>query len=219
MTAAAATTDPPRAGNKLSDEHENPVDILFLRLGDCIRPALRSTGHTPNVITTYSFVCGLASVYALYRGRVPAFAVLFLLSYFFDCVDGQYARAYGMTTEWGDWYDHATDVVVLALLAVVVTVRYRAALTPAYGVAAAAVVALMLVNFGCQQRAYAGQRPPETLDAVRGLCPSDGMLPWTRFFGSGTAVVAFVLFIVHLHARVSTGSRPRPRRSPPAATR
>lgn len=50
---------------------------------------------------------------------MAAFCGLYVLSYVFDCIDGQYARLYGMTTDFGDMYDHISDVVVTVLVYIV----------------------------------------------------------------------------------------------------
>ena len=42
------------------------------------------------------------------------------MSYFFDCADGLYARTYNMTTQFGDIYDHSTDVIVFFGIAITV---------------------------------------------------------------------------------------------------
>lgn len=69
-------------------------------------PCFRALGHTPNVITTYSFAFSLLSVVSLWHGHTALFAACFALAYVFDCADGQYARAYRMTSVNGDLYDH-----------------------------------------------------------------------------------------------------------------
>jgi phosphatidylglycerophosphate synthase len=63
--------------------------------------AAPNSGHTPNDITTYSFLCGLLSLGLLWHGHVWGFVVLYVLSYVFDCMDGQLARAYNMVTRFG----------------------------------------------------------------------------------------------------------------------
>lgn len=108
-----------RLGNKLSEWDENPVDRVFLRASAQLTPWFHRTGHSPNHITTYSFACGVLSIAALVSGHFGAFLILFLFCYLFDCADGQMARRYDRVTVAGDWYDHLTDLCVLAMLACV----------------------------------------------------------------------------------------------------
>jgi len=58
--------------------NEGPVDIIFLTITEWITPFFHATGHTPNMITTYSLICGLAAVYCLWKGYLVAFVSLFL---------------------------------------------------------------------------------------------------------------------------------------------
>lgn len=76
-------------------------------------PTFREWNHTPNMLTTYSFATGVLAVGALMANHVAVFALLFLVSYVFDCMDGQMARRYHMTSRFGDLYDHVTDIVVV----------------------------------------------------------------------------------------------------------
>jgi phosphatidylglycerophosphate synthase len=193
-----------RAGNKIADVHENPVDIVLLRISERLLPVLHATGHSPNHITTYSFALGLTSVYCLYHHRVSLFAVLFFVSYFFDCVDGQYARRYRQVTAFGDAYDHGTDVVVALLLGVVLVVRYAHITRPLHIALIGCLVYLNAMSFGCQQCVYNGGNA-ELLDGLHAVCPSRGAIHWTRFFGGGTTVLLLVLLVLLLQRRIDTG--------------
>lgn len=187
----------PAPGRKVVPDYENPVDDALLRVVDLVCPVFRSLGATPNMLTAVSGVLGLAAVWAVQHGNLPAFAGLWMLSYFFDCVDGHYARRYDMVTEAGDWFDHVKDQAVAVLLVVVVHARYAVPWW-AGGVLALAVLAAFS-HFGCQQRVYDPQdRGAETLDVLQRLCPSpDGrsVIPYTRFFGAGTLQVVIIAVV------------------------
>jgi hypothetical protein len=75
--------------NKLPAHMENPIDLVLLRATATTLPLFHSTGHTPNMLTTYSFMLGLAAVAALWWECVGLFTITFALSYLFDCMDGQ----------------------------------------------------------------------------------------------------------------------------------
>ncbi len=117
--------------NKLPDEYENPCDRVLLVLSSKLLPVLHETGHFPNVITTYSFLAGICFLYCLWNDRLAAFTVLFQLSYFFDCMDGQMARHYNQTSQFGDLYDHTSDVLCWMVFIGIIWVKYRTVLGPA----------------------------------------------------------------------------------------
>jgi phosphatidylglycerophosphate synthase len=85
-------------------------------LADYTLQPLHSIHATPNSVTFASFLVGLASVYTLIHKQYYLSAALFGVSYFFDTIDGMLARKYNQITEFGDWFDHGTDIIVFALI-------------------------------------------------------------------------------------------------------
>lgn len=192
---------------KLPDMWENPLDTQLTNFADAINPALRRTGHTPNVLTTYSATSQGLALWALHRGNVGPFAVLWLLGYFWDVADGNFARRYDMTSRFGDLYDHITDWLGVAGLAWVVVQRYDMRRVPAlFLLGVAALLVLNVVHVGCQQLVAGGKG--ETLDAARGACPGVSSLCWTRWLSFGSTHVLLVLAVVWLerngYRRVTT---------------
>lgn len=188
-------------GFKILSNHENPLDILLTGVASTLNPVFRATGHTPNLITTYSFVTGLLAVYFLYKGNVILFSVLFFVSYFFDCCDGSFARKYHLTSKFGDLYDHITDVVVFSLIVVVVILRYRSAIDWLSILLFGGFLTLTLVHLGCQQRNCSPKdcSGEETLDNLKTMCTDRRHIAWTRYFGTGTFIVVIILLILYLH--------------------
>lgn len=189
--------------DKIIPELDNPIDAWLLAHTARVLPALRASGHTPNTITTYSFACGLLAVWFLRHDSVIGFAVFFAMAYIFDCLDGQYARRYGMTSHFGDIYDHVTDLIVYGLIAATVflrfgkTIRANPLLMLGFGVAALG----LSVNIGCQQRLHNHEgRPWETLDAMQFLCPCHSWVHWSRFTGYATFNILTVATIACLYA-------------------
>ena len=183
--------------NKLHTQYEGPIDIPLLHLSAGLLPLAYRTGHTPNILTTYSFISGVLAVLALWHRRAATFACLWTAGYFFDCMDGQFARKYNMVTRLGDLYDHATDLLVNGALLVVCWVRYRDTILASrwlrgLGVIWVVMAILLVVHIGCQQRSIVHSRqrgqPPETLDGLVCMCPAETEAPlrWTRFFSAAT---------------------------------
>ena len=196
--------------NKLSSETENPLEVLLLKMTAALLPAFHATGHTPNVITTYSFVCGLASVYCLWNYQVGLFATLFLTSYFFDSMDGQFARAYRMTTRFGDAYDHFTDAVVAILLVWVVCVRKRRPITWQLALLITLGVVLCTIHVGCIQRHKPEDIGWESLDVLAPACVHPEWIHWARFFSGATACIEVVVIVWHLFREDATAQKKTP---------
>lgn len=190
--------------HKLSADDEGPIDNVFAWLVERAAPFFKATGHTPNIITTYSLALGLFAAYNLFRGNMLVFAVASVLSYFMDCADGYVARKYKMTSKFGDVYDHGSDTVINIATATAFYMRYAGRivwrpLTIAVTVVFAIIVALMLAHLGCQQRIHNpdDRKVEESLDLLRVACPRAEMISWTRYFSCGTAKMALVAIVLY----------------------
>lgn len=159
--------------------------------------------HIPNVITTYSFFFSLLSRWFLWYDNIMGFVIFNHLGYFFDCMDGQFARKYDMVSQFGDIYDHTTDIFVDVLLFVIIWKKYQHVI-PMWCIALIPVAAFMLaMSMGCQQLNYNSQPGNELIDVNRILCPSASSIQWTRFFGAGTWQWFMTMLVVFLHIRAT----------------
>jgi CDP-diacylglycerol--inositol 3-phosphatidyltransferase len=198
--------------NKLPVEYENPYDAVLLSFTADLLPLAWHTGHTPNIITTYSFVCCLISRWCLWKDHIAAFFVFHHLAYFFDCMDGQMARRYNMTSRFGDLYDHCTDLIGDVLLVVIVWLKYRHVIRAGHVLLVIFMFGMLVVSMGCQQCYHKPRREvdkeEESLDRYIGLCWTSESIRWTRFFGAGSwqLVTSFLVLHLHLLARQQTES-------------
>jgi phosphatidylglycerophosphate synthase len=91
------------------------VDPIASRM---MLPIANHTNITPNQITVIAFILGLLSAVCFFQGT-PAFliagALLFHLSFTFDCIDGKLARLKGNGTMFGMWLDYMLDRARVAL--------------------------------------------------------------------------------------------------------
>ena len=175
---------------KLPENLENPIDnqIISLYTKDFM-DKLHALNVTPNMITTVGNIFRGLSVYFLFKGQKLYFVVLYILGYLCDCLDGHYARSYGMTSEFGDFYDHASDIIFY--LALLYYIFFKSSLVDSpqykYVIAAFALcVFLMFVHLGCQQIYFGGTG--EYMDTCQNLCGGVEWLDWTKYFGCGTHI-------------------------------
>jgi phosphatidylglycerophosphate synthase len=134
------------------------VDVYLLRFTKQALPLFYATGHTPNVLTFYGLVLRLLAAFALTKASLGLFICFWLLGYLFDCMDGQFARMYKMTSDFGDFFDHMSDLVVHIVLIVVVYWRYRTPWVTLGGLLLFLI--LMLMHMGCQQHLLEHERGP-----------------------------------------------------------
>jgi phosphatidylglycerophosphate synthase len=95
---------------------DGPIDLFIYRpVGFLVAWALSFTGASPNAVTLGSVAFGLAAGLAALPGTASAFllcALLFQLSNFLDCADGQLARLTGKYSKEGRILDGFADYAV-----------------------------------------------------------------------------------------------------------
>lgn len=177
---------------KLARHLDNPIDSLILDVIDQLPlDSLYSMGLTPNMITTLGNVSRFTAAYFLFQGQKVTFFALYVLGYVFDCMDGHFARRYKMTSEWGDVYDHVSDIVTF--IPYLYYIFFRSSLVGAsmfYPILLLFVLmhGLMTFHLGCQQHYVTSN---ETLNMCKRLCRNPEWIRWSRFFGCGT----YILFV------------------------
>lgn len=196
---------------KITKDIDNPIDNYLIDLADKISPFFYKTGHTPNMITTYSLITGLIACHFLWKGHVLWFAIFYAISYFFDCMDGHFARKYEMTSKFGDMYDHIKDVLVVVLIIIIIYKRCRKNISIPVIIVFAVSTLLAGAHLGCQQRyCTEDDEDPEDskfLNKARVLCPNKEYIKWTRFFGTGTYNLILILIISYICYSSSKGCK------------
>ena len=183
--------------SKLTTDMENPIDNILMKGVELMSGPLHCMGATPNMVTTLSLAAGLGSAYALKKRRYDLAAALTALAYFLDCVDGYMARKYDQVTEFGDWYDHVSDIVKQLSL---MFVMYKLDKRKFYRVLPVIMVFSIsqCIHVGCQEKVY-GKGESVTLSISKKLCPGNPNknIKYTRYVGCGTLALVLVLCILY----------------------
>jgi len=145
-----------RGYRKIPPEMEHPIDNININIGASLSPYFKNLNFTPNTLTTISLITGLLSVYCYTQQNYIYSAILYYISYMFDCWDGYYARRYKMISKFGDKYDHIKDIVVGLLIFWVLYKNYRKldnwqAYLP-FGIIILTFIST--VHLGCQEKYY-----------------------------------------------------------------
>lgn len=171
------------------------------QLTKIILPTIRlwkKLGFTPNGLTTIGLFCSIGSLIAMYfvlfkKGSVSVglIAILFtFLRCYFDYADGLMARAYGLSTKLGGWYDHIVDTgyaLVLAGLIGCYNYRLLFILVPLYVTAA--------FNIGCIEKRYDGLKDT-SLSIVTQMCPIDSKLEtFFKVLDNGVLYLAIAVMV------------------------
>src|SRR3989344_1949876 len=83
-----------------------PIDSFLNTIGqNYLYPSFKKYGVTPNILTGVGAVFIIAGIRFLFLKSPNLAALMLFISYIFDCWDGDYARRYGMTSEFGAKFD------------------------------------------------------------------------------------------------------------------
>ena len=196
--------DCPLNGKKINTIFENPIDHYIVKACEKVAEAIRKNDTnkiiTPNMITTVGLIIGVISIYLLYKKKYYLAFVFFWLCYFFDCLDGYYARRYDMVTQFGDYYDHFRDIFVNVAVSILI---YNQLKTPNQKSVFLIVVIVfsifMLTHFGCQELNSSVQENNKTLAILSSMISCKEYIKYTKYFGSGTFITIISGFILYLN--------------------
>jgi phosphatidylglycerophosphate synthase len=193
--------------NKLPPELECPVDHALVTFIKTHLAAYYHLGFSPNMVTTLSIVFGFWAAYLITKRLLHWAALIFFISYYFDCVDGKLARQYNMTSKFGDFYDHFGDVSKFsAVLFALFTYPHEGpkGLNPRQFLLIAVIglcTALSFVHMGYQETIYEKEDESWTLSGLKRLVALDSepqkTIRFTRHFGCGTLVMVTTVAICY----------------------
>ena len=170
-----------------------------------IAQPLIDAGVTPNMLSVVGGLFGAAALIALWFDRLVLFVLLFAASYWFDTVDGWFARTFHMTSKAGEYLDHGKDLILGTALMIIVLCKY----VPHIPVWVSALLGLAyvaaLVCEGCTQRAIAGG-DSNLISGFGCLCPPGTDVRMSRH--ASTPSFLLVTGLIVLAAAAARRGRP-----------
>jgi hypothetical protein len=125
-----------------------------------------------------------------------------MISYYFDCWDGFFARKYKMYSKFGDLYDHIADVFKFTSVTYMLySINYYKFI---FYIPLIIILSILFnVHLGYQELYYDKQES-DVLGIIKRLCPIKDknnkesileILQYTRWFGCGTFNLIYCLII------------------------
>ena len=189
-----------KTGNKLPEHYDDPVDIFYKKYIDVINPHFKEAGMTPNMITTLSLVFGLLTCYLYYKSYYVSAGLSYIVSYFFDVMDGYFARIYDMGSVFGSYYDSISDNAVVLILLILfyknpnLQFKYKIIIFMVLAVYGIGTV----YHMSCQEKYVKETNEKHVSEGLSFLdnikCVNFENMKYTRIFGTG--VTTFVLSII-----------------------
>ena len=205
-------------GDKAPSGTYDPFDRMLLHLSHRMNTLLHDMAPTeyagsagnpspiPNLLTLTSFLTASAAIAAVLHHRRILAAGLWVVAYFFDCADGNYARRYNSATKLGDLLDHVGDAA--KVLGLPVALWYVSGQSPGEYImdkkVGILVAALALVGsigaVGCLEKEYKNARSDiahsQTLEFAEPFCA----ISIGGAMGMGVANVVIIPALVATHA-------------------
>ena len=192
-------------GRKLPEYYDDPVDLFFLSYSEKLNPYFKQLGFTPNGITTVSFIFGLITVWLYYKQQYILSGLSYIVSYFFDVMDGNFARTYKMTSQFGEIYDHVSDWIVIISLAYLFITNKQFGKQGRFiklGLFMLLIILLIiaLYHYSCQDKYYEEHRNESDDNTKTSMplpkCFDHNHMSYTRYFGTGISATFMGLIII-----------------------
>ena len=191
--------------DNILDEYENKFDILLYQISDKLCPYAKDLGMTPNIITTLSNVFCIITLILLLKSYYIIAIFTYIISYYFDCMDGHMARKYKMFTKYGDLYDHISDIIKsLSIVMVLIYINYKKFL-----VVLPVLILLFIgtnIQLGCQEL-YKNNKG-KFLDFTQNMCPVKNsndkqsilnVMKYTKYINSGTYNIFICIIFIYYY--------------------
>lgn len=174
---------------------DNPIDSFLINICEKSSKFFSDLNLTPNILTTISLLLAIFSIILFYYDYYYISAIVFLISYFFDCCDGHFARKYHMMTKFGCYYDHVSDTLKYILLGAVIYYKSKEKfflILPIFLI----LFTLAAMHTGCGELYIDEDIRSESLNIFKCLCPTpenpECALRFTKYFGFGTLTLVMV---------------------------
>ena len=188
---------------KIPSIYDSPIDNIILVFVEQTEIIFRYLNMTPNMLTLISTISYIIATYLWYYSYNMYFLIFYLTGYYFDCLDGYYARKYNMVTEFGDYFDHYKDILVI-LVYISYTLKKLSSMGIVYLLPYVTMVILNLIHVSATEKYLALTNNNSSslsflqLSSLNEKNAIEETLKNYRFFGCGTSVFVTGIIIVLL---------------------
>ena len=180
---------------KLDKNQDNPIDNIIYKIVEVLDPIFYKLNFTPNIITTLSLITGLLSGYYFYNNNILCIP-LYILSYILDCSDGYFARKYNMTSKFGDYYDHISDIIKTSIIIYLIYIRSKKINKNKLILLILSLFILMYYHLSLQELVYNKQENSKSLNLLNNIMNlNKENIYWSRYFGCGTFLLLIVILM------------------------
>ena len=186
--------------NKLNKDIDNPFDIIMYNIIDKHLHFYHKYNINAHKLTTLSLISWVISAYEFYKDKYIISGIWFLISYYFDCADGKYARSYNQVTKIGDLYDHIND---MSKFIVIIGLMYYKDKQKLFKIAPFLIIITILMQMfiTCQETIYNKQNESIFLNSINSIKllnknQCNKYIKYLKYFSPGTGIIIIILIII-----------------------
>ena len=195
---------------KIPKEYDHPIDNILINWVEVLNPYFKKLHFTPNGITLISLILGTMSIICFIKKQFILSGITLFISYFFDCMDGNYARKYNMQTKFGDKFDHYKDWLINGILVLLILFNNKTSFK--FKIVTAIVLSItmfgMIIHTGCTEKYIRLHKSSDNkiensavVQAVT-VCPDIKFLKKFKNLGCGSWYICLsVIIILHKYVQ------------------
>ena len=177
---------------KISSNYDNFFFIFISKLSVVCLKFFRKLNFTPNYLTTIGNIFGIFSIVCLLNKKYYFAAIFYFMRYFFDTMDGLYARTYDMETEFGDNYDHISDYIFFSITSFIFLFKINFINNTCFKILYIILCLTSAIHLGCIENYFNNTKSSNThLPLLKILCPKKNSIHFIKYLGPGT----FIIFV------------------------
>lgn len=182
---------------KINKKFLHPIDIIFYNIIKKISPAFKKFNFSPNMITSLSLIITLIGIYAFYIDLRIISSLLIFLGYFFDVMDGYYARKYNLVSKFGDYYDHISDLFkVLVIYYILFKKKKNNIYFINYLLLLFFFSILTLIDTGSVHSTYKYKSESKSLNFTKLFSLDKKYISYTKYFGPATLFLLLSIIVL-----------------------
>ena len=182
-----------KSGRKINRLVENPIDNILIDISEKIGNIKGIEKIlTPNFFTLCSLIITLFSIYNINLKNFKIGAILYFVGYFFDCMDGNFARKHNMCTDFGDKLDHYSDIIKYILLILVLNKFIKNKFI--FYITNLLFLMTIAIHVGCQEKLNKSNNIT-FLTTFKKFCKKSKYINITKYLSFGTFFLFKSLFI------------------------
>jgi len=190
------------SGRKIDIKYQNPIDNVLIDIAESLNPIFKDIGFNANGITMISILFKILFLYCLHKKLYMYSIIYYIIQYFFDTMDGNFARKYNQTSDFGDKLDHISDSLTIIFAVIIIIKNKNIIFKNKIIIFIINIIFLIIMNIqlGCQEKIYNSNSNKESmLTSLEFLCKDKNkLLPITKYFGSGTYTMIICLSILYI---------------------